>query len=275
MRTGRILVVDDEETNHLIARLALERAGHVVDCAGTGEQALVLLRRYDYDLVLMDTGLPGMDGVEAAKRIRSGEAGAANPHVPVVALTGAVWEEDRRRALESGMDEYLTKPIQRAELAAVAERWVGARGFQRSVATEADGRGSDHGGTVDTSISGGETAGGGELRILDYAGLLQRVGHDTGAAREVLELLQQDLAEHVAQCREALEARNVQAIERISHVVLNSTLIVGAERLADLARRLEAMAQSRSGRLETISARVEELAQAIGEVDQEITRILR
>jgi CheY-like chemotaxis protein len=106
--TVRILVVEDNERNLKLVRDVLQFAGFEVVEARTGEHGVELAQQAPPDLVLMDLQLPGIDGVEALRRIRAHpDAG----HVPVVAVTAFAMKNDRARALGAGFDDYLEKPI--------------------------------------------------------------------------------------------------------------------------------------------------------------------
>jgi CheY-like chemotaxis protein len=122
---GHVLVVDDNPVNAVVARAMLDRMGLSADVAEDGEQALVLMAAQHFDLVLMDCQLPLMDGWEATRRWRAGEA--AGSRLPIVALTANAVLGDRERCLQAGMDDYLAKPFQMDELKAVVERHLKAR----------------------------------------------------------------------------------------------------------------------------------------------------
>ena len=111
---GRILLVEDNATNCLFATRVLERMGFTTDVANNGCEAVALMSKEDYDLVLMDCNMPEMDGFEATRRIRSfaGEKG----RMTVVALTANAIDGDRERCLAAGMNDYLAKPVQAADL---------------------------------------------------------------------------------------------------------------------------------------------------------------
>ena len=116
----RILLVEDNPTNQRVALCMLQRQGYSVDVAANGIEALAKLASSAFDLVLMDCQMPEMDGFEATRKIRERER-AGEPHVPIVALTANVMAGDRERCLESGMDEYLGKPINAQELYSMIE----------------------------------------------------------------------------------------------------------------------------------------------------------
>ena len=116
----RILVVEDNPVGrHLAVRLA-EKQGHSTMTAASGRDALEILEKEKFDLVLMDVQMPEMDGFEATAAIRRKEAGTGF-HLPVIALTAHAMQGDRERCLEAGMDAYLTKPLQLKELFAMLE----------------------------------------------------------------------------------------------------------------------------------------------------------
>ncbi len=121
----RILVVEDDQVNSLFAAHLLESWGHAVEMAANGQQALDLLRTMPFDLVLMDALMPIMDGEQATRRIRAGEAG--NPDIPIVALTAYALQGDRNRFLAAGMDDYVSKPINLEELKQVMDRVLRAK----------------------------------------------------------------------------------------------------------------------------------------------------
>ncbi|HEX3709937.1 MAG TPA: response regulator [Pseudolabrys sp.] len=116
-----ILVAEDNEINALLVRVLLTRLGHRPTIAGNGEAALeswaaARAAGAPYDLVLMDVQMPGMDGLEAARRIRAAEAQSDTPRTRMLALTANAQSEDRDAALAAGMDGLLVKPLDRERL---------------------------------------------------------------------------------------------------------------------------------------------------------------
>ncbi len=119
--SGRILLVEDNELNQMVATELLKIVSDTdVSVAADGDQALRLLREAPFDLVLMDVQMPGMDGYEVTRRIRQDLA----LRVPVVAMTAHARAEDRDRCLAAGMDDFVAKPFEPEELAAVVARWL-------------------------------------------------------------------------------------------------------------------------------------------------------
>jgi two-component system, sensor histidine kinase and response regulator len=118
-----VLVVDDHPVNQEFAIEALRRLGHRVTAAANGEEALRELARTRFDLVLLDVQMPGVDGMEVARRFRASERGA---RTPIVALTAHTTPEVRDKCLEAGFDSVLSKPVSQSALSAVLS---GASGF--------------------------------------------------------------------------------------------------------------------------------------------------
>jgi len=121
-RPMRLLVAEDEKVNQLVIVKALQRRGHEAHVASSGVQALEMLRAGSFDAVLMDVRMPFMDGLEAAKAIRAGEAGEAARNIPIAALSAHAMESDRELCAAAGMDAHISKPLDLAELDNVLAR---------------------------------------------------------------------------------------------------------------------------------------------------------
>jgi CheY-like chemotaxis protein len=121
----RALLVDDNPVNRRIGRALLESVGCRVDDAASGPEALERCERREYDIVFLDYRMPGMDGVETVTRIRAAEREGGG-RLPVVAMTADAHDEDRKRCLDAGMDDYLIKPVSKSEIRRVLAQRVGA-----------------------------------------------------------------------------------------------------------------------------------------------------
>jgi CheY-like chemotaxis protein len=106
-----VLVVDDQKVNQAVALAMLRRLGHTGVAADHGQQALELLTGVRFDAVFMDVQMPVMDGWEATRKIRAGEAGPTCSEIPIVALTGHASIKDRQECHDAGMNGYVIKPI--------------------------------------------------------------------------------------------------------------------------------------------------------------------
>ena len=120
----RVLVAEDNPVNQQVARRLLERAGLTVVVVADGEAALSALREGRYAAVLMDCHMPGIDGFEASRRIRAGEAGREAERVPIIALTADALPEVHARCEDAGMNDYISKPVRIDELRAALSRWL-------------------------------------------------------------------------------------------------------------------------------------------------------
>jgi len=118
---ARILLVEDNPVNQLVAKGMLAKLGCQVQLATQGAEALEWLEQADFDMVLMDCNMPVMDGYEASRRIRQS---GRWPELPIVALTANAMPEERERCRAAGMNDYLAKPFRREELLALVEHWV-------------------------------------------------------------------------------------------------------------------------------------------------------
>ena len=124
----RLLLVEDNPVNLLVAQKLLSVLGYGCDTAANGEVALQRLASARYDLVFMDCQMPVLDGYSATRRWRGHEAASGARRVPIVAMTANAMAGDRQRCLDAGMDDYLSKPVAREQLEAVLRRWLrGAR----------------------------------------------------------------------------------------------------------------------------------------------------
>ena len=125
MPAATILVVDDERSMRDFLRIALSRLGYDVTVADDGYAALDALERSPYDAVLMDVRMPNLDGYGATAEIRRREG--SQRHTPIIAMTASAIEGDREQCLAAGMDDYVSKPIDRVTVDGVLGRWVPAR----------------------------------------------------------------------------------------------------------------------------------------------------
>ncbi|MEM7123462.1 MAG: PAS domain-containing protein [Pseudomonadota bacterium] len=118
----RLLLAEDNRVNQMVTVKILESAGYRVDIANNGLEALDAARKQPYDLVLMDSSMPEMDGIEATRRMR--RLGNSFADIPIIALTADALRGDRARYLEAGMSDHLAKPVRKPELLAAIARWL-------------------------------------------------------------------------------------------------------------------------------------------------------
>jgi CheY-like chemotaxis protein len=119
-----VLLAEDDLINQQVASAVLAKFGLKVDVAPDGKQALEALTQQSYDLVFMDCMMPNMDGYQATKGLRSGEAGEINQQVTVIALTADAMSGAREKCQAAGMDDYMTKPLDPDALTAMLDKWL-------------------------------------------------------------------------------------------------------------------------------------------------------
>jgi two-component system, sensor histidine kinase and response regulator len=227
-RKARILLVDDNPTNQVVARGILEKLGYPTpDAAGNGLEALKALSGAHYDLVLMDGQMPEMDGFETARLIRRGEAGVLDPQVPIIAMTALVMQGDVQRCLDAGMNAYISKPVQPQELS-----WIIAE--QLTLSGAQTGRPAASG-----LLSGPELDPRSDEVSFEADDMLGRVMGDRGIACEVIAQFLVDAPIRLQELHAVLEFGDHIEVRRKAHSLVGLAANISAPCLQGLAARLE------------------------------------
>lgn len=219
----RILVVDDNAAQRLVLRQVVQRCGHVVEVANDGASALALLARWPADLVVMDGVMPGLDGYETTRRIRSGGLAGIDPRIPVIGLAAYDHEADRRRGLDAGMTEVLARPLRTQELQAAIERTVM---LPRALAPTADS---------------GEPAL--DPSRLDYLRELQDED-SPGFVLQMIDLFIRESGERTAKIRQAVSAGDLPAVATAAHALKGAAASMGAVALQTRCAAIEEAARA-------------------------------
>jgi CheY-like chemotaxis protein len=122
MISAYVLVVEDNAVNQKIAVRMLEKIGCRVDVAANGAEALKKAAQSPYDLIFMDCQMPEMDGYEATAEIRRCEG--QSKHTPIIAMTAHTMQGDREKCLQTGMDDFLPKPVKKETLSEILQKWT-------------------------------------------------------------------------------------------------------------------------------------------------------
>jgi PAS domain S-box-containing protein len=269
-RSARILVAEDNPTNQKVAAAVLARDGHRADVVVDGEATLAALRKVDYDLVLMDVQMPMLDGFETTRRIRAGDAGAERRAVPVIAMTGHAMQGDRDRCLAAGMNDYIAKPVQPAELQALVATWLERDGSE-AASPEASAGSAGGAGAEDETATGSTPPAGGapaaaDAQALDGEGLVARLLGDRELAADILSGFLGDAAQQLSAMRRAADAGDRAAVGWQAHTLKGAAGNVCAATLAALAERLEAAAADPAAALapwlDALDATLDELRRA-------------
>ncbi|MGY6566823.1 MAG: ATP-binding protein [Halomonadaceae bacterium] len=215
---GKVLLVEDNPVNQQVAVAMLERHGCTVSVADSGDKALEVAGRESFDMIFMDVQMPGMDGLETTRRLRS--RGGWLAEVPIVAMTAGGPGAERERCLVTGMSGYLAKPLRRAELAAALRQ--GLSGKERAEGAE-ESVGAD---MLDEGVLG-------ELR--------ESLGLEALAA--LFAVHREQLQQHTESLEQAFEQGDLAALAARAHRLKGESGSLGGRRLADSARRLELAAR--------------------------------
>ena len=235
---AKILVVDDNPVNQVVAQEMLENLGHRVDLASDGHDCLNSMESKVYDLVLMDIQMPGMDGYEAARAIRNREAEKHGPRTPVVALTADAMFGDRQKSLEAGMDDYLSKPFTPEQLEEVLVRWLPkeTKPMDETISTPAEA--PEANGSADAASFAETTL---DRQILDRLRNMQRPGQPD-ILEKLFGIFQSNSATLMEQLREALATtQDAETVRRAAHSLKSGSANVGAMGLSNLFKKLEEM----------------------------------
>ena len=212
----RILVAEDNAINRLVAIRILQKAGHIAEVAVNGQEALDLLDRKTFDLILMDVQMPLMDGLETTARIREMEQ-VTGQHMPIVAMTAHAMKGDCERCLAAGMDGYVPKPIQQSVLFAAIAAAVAVTGPTKQVATPRP--------TVEEA-SDGATA-------------VDPSDDDLAFQRELAGMFLEDCPKALTKIREAVAGRDGPALKIAAHTLKGSVGVFSDTQAIDAAFQME------------------------------------
>jgi len=241
-RQPRILVAEDDPTNRMVALAQLEKLGFKADAAETGVEAIRALGAGEYDLILMDCEMPGMDGYEATRLIRA----SGRLDIPIVALTANVMGEHRDRCIREGMDDFLAKPVEVGQLRKVLLKWLSASGARD--ASQAGAAAVPTGAAPAATGAASEEA----APIFDECSLLNRLMNDRELASTILGGFLQDCPLQLALLSARLSEADAPGTRGQAHKIKGAAASVAAGVLRSLALEMERAATG--GDLQRVSA---------------------
>jgi len=222
-----VLIAEDNEINRVVAKTMLARQGRATAIAHNGREAVEMALARPYAAILMDCQMPELDGYEATRRIRKAENGH---HVPIIAMTALSMPDDRERCLAAGMDDYLAKPVQRDQLAAMLMKWAPAQASPQD--------------TVDEP--------------LDRATIEQLRSTLTAEMRaSLLRTFEETLPKCLSGIKDAAERGDTAEFRRIAHLLKGSSATLGATQLRLACQQLEHTGQNGDQPID--ARRIEEL----------------
>ncbi|UZR27628.1 hybrid sensor histidine kinase/response regulator [Methylococcus mesophilus] len=224
IRGARVLLVEDNPTNQLVAERLLEKMGMVVELAVNGREAVERVKERDYDAVLMDLQMPVMDGFAATAAIRTLDKARG---LPVIAMTAAAMVKDQRRTTAAGMNDHINKPIDPEKLAAALVRWI------------PPGRRLDEGRRAEADEAPFDLPG------LDLDRALSHTGQSWSILRSAIARCRDDFETAAGKLDAYLRSDRWQDAERLVHTVKGLAATIGAGALYDAAQRFEDELQRR------------------------------
>jgi signal transduction histidine kinase/DNA-binding response OmpR family regulator/HPt (histidine-containing phosphotransfer) domain-containing protein len=262
---GRVLLAEDNPLNQEVAKAMLAKLGLAVDVANNGEEALALIEKQAYDLVLMDCQMPVMDGYQATAAIRARQANNAK-RLPIIALTANAMQGDREQCINAGMDDYLAKPYSRPQLEQVLSRWLQPENAPLPAGAEpasvAAAEPDLPAPVRDATIN---------MKFIDQLRELDPVG-GMGLARQILQVYLDSTGKLVSQAEQAIAADDAEALRFAAHSLKSSSANVGAETLSGLFKQLEGLA--REANLGDASALFDSAQCEYAQVRHEISALL-
>jgi CheY-like chemotaxis protein/HPt (histidine-containing phosphotransfer) domain-containing protein len=224
-RDARILVVEDSIVNQQVAIGMLAALGYRADVVANGLEAIEAVGRIPYAAILMDCQMPEMDGYEATRAIRQREG--SGRHTPIIALTADVMKDARAKSLSAGMDDYITKPLKRAELAAALERSLPRLVMVESPSLAAQLQSDD---VLDRTALDG-------LRALQRAGT-------PGLLEKLVDSFLEDTPHQLADLRHAAQVGDAVRLTKLAHKLKGSVSNFGASRMVRVCTELETLGKN-------------------------------
>nr|MDP2192079.1 ATP-binding protein [Rhodoferax sp.] len=247
LQQGRlILVAEDNETNQKVILLQLGLLGYTADVASDGRAALERWQSGDYALLLTDLHMPEMDGYELSLAIRSFEAGKRR--IPIIALTANALKGEAENCRATGMDGYLSKPAQLADLKAMLEKWLPLAAEPRPDLPESRATATPQTGAVDVSV---------------LAGL---VGNDPAVIHALLQDFRVSAAKTAAELKAACENGQAAQAGALAHKLKSSSRAVGALVLGELCDEMEQA--GKTGQVEALTALLPRFEAEMAAVDE-------
>ncbi len=230
-----ILVAEDNPVNQRLAEKLLKKRGHHVVLASNGKEAIEAIGEEDFDLVLMDVQMPDMDGLTATREIRKMEVHHQSSifnrqySIPIIAMTANAMKGDREKCLESGMDDYISKPINVEKLFGVIEKFSHKlkdhkkeKPFPSLKKTEAKSK-----------------------EVFDLSKAMEVVAGDKEIFKEIANIFLENSSAYVTQIREAITGSDVLSLEHAAHSLKGSVGHFGARRTFEAAYLLEKLGREK------------------------------
>ena len=229
LENTRVLLVEDNPANQLVIKEVLQHAGLKIDLVANGRDAIKAVSEHQYDIILMDISMPGMDGMTATHHIRQLPGPASR--LPIIALTAHALSGDREQFLTAGMNDYLTKPVNRAEVLRCIASWTTDETIEQPAAP---------------STANEEANSNNDAPLVNET-VLQQLVKDTSAdvVPELLKLYIDDARQRLNKIKTAAQGKDLNTLEFETHTLGSSAGAHGNTKVYNLARHIEQLCQAR------------------------------
>jgi PAS domain S-box-containing protein len=290
---ARVLLTEDNITNQIVGAMMLKNLGCEVDVADNGRQALQKIDRFSYDLVFMDCEMPEMDGFEATAMIRQRED--EKSLLPIIAVTAQAMQGDRERCLLAGMSDYLSKPLKQEDFFHALESWLPERGEpQASKKPKEDtqphpAKPGETDGKADTAAvpepepapaSGGRPApvstrpAAPTLNANVIASLRElQAETDPSLMSQIFASFISDGAQRIRILKNSIVDHDAEAVRKTAHALKGACNTIGAQRMADIALRLETMGAASTTETAALAALAEQIENEFELLKMEIAKL--
>ena len=249
---ARILLAEDNSTNREVALGMLSRLGLCADAVANGADAVEALTRIPYDLVLMDMRMPLMDGIAATRSIRDPGSAVLNHSVPIIAMSANVMERDRKRCMDAGMNDFVTKPVSASLLRRALQTWLSV----------------DHQKPRTAETPAQRVKQANEVATFDSAGMLRRMDGNTHLAAVVVQAFLEDVPRRMDALRKLVDCGDSDGAAVEAHSIKGAAANVGGNALRAKAYAMEMAADA--GDLCSVRAAIPELQQKVHELERAI-----
>jgi PAS domain S-box-containing protein len=263
LRDVRVLLVEDNAINQQVATGLLEALGVETTVASSGEEALEILATRQFDAILMDVQMPGMDGLQTTVVIRT-ELG--NTDTPIIAMTANAMSGYRERCLESGMNDYIPKPIEPDKLALTLAQWLESSGVHVARPVQTIARALNQDASIPSGLPG-----------LDVQAALGHLGGNKELLHQLLDMFVVDHASDADAIEAAIEAQERRKVHGLSHTLKGAAATLGARRVAEIALAIETAARSEAENIPFAvpKSKIVALRAALAEAGESMRTLLR
>lgn len=262
-KAQRILLVEDNTVNQMVAQNMLKKIGYQVDVVANGYEALQSLEIIPYDLILMDCQMPEMDGYEATRAIRARDWNAAR--LPVIALTAHATDGERDKCLQAGMNDYISKPVEKENLRRIVAQWISKTNGKNTAAENLQISDKDF-------LSEDESTTVVAIPAVDIATLDEITDNDNEMRREIVEIYLEQTVSSLSEMERAISIEDSQRLYELAHKTLGGSAICGMTAIVEPMRKLERMGYE--GKINEAAPILAQAQNAFAAIDKECRKIL-